>query len=239
MSQVHVEHAAAFQDLLLGAADLEEFLPALAVLAAGLAGSEEILGASLVIERPRRSRATADSGPHAARMAGPAFGNAGPGTQALAGGGTVVITDAWSESRWDGFPGMAAADGMRSMAAVPLELEGTARGVLCAYSPRPHLFQPQMLRTLEKIAQEASRTLRLALRIDAQCHRAGNLQAALESRTVVDLAVGIIMGQNGCSQQAAVEILRTVSNTRNIKIRSVAAGVVATVSERVSTHFDE
>ena len=70
-------------------------------------------------------------------------------------------------------------------------------------------------------------------------NRARNLQAALESRTVVDIAVGIIMAQNGCSQESAVEILRSVSNTRNIKIRSVAAGVVAAVSDRVRTHFEE
>nr|WP_269437542.1 ANTAR domain-containing protein [Arthrobacter zhangbolii] len=65
------------------------------------------------------------------------------------------------------------------------------------------------------------------------------MQAALESRTVVDLAAGIIMGQNSCSQQAAIDILRSVSNTRNIKIRNVAAGVVSAVSDRVNTHFDE
>lgn len=239
MTEEHTGYAAAFQELLLGAEELEAFLAGVAGLAAAHLGADGVRGCSLVIERARRARAAADSDERSARMAAAAFGNGGPGLAALAENQSVAVTDAWSETRWHGFPGTAAADGMRSMAAVPLALEGTARGALCAYSPRPHLFAPQMLRTVEKVAGEASRTLRLALRIDAHLHRARNLQAALESRTVVDLAVGIIMGQNGCSQQAAVEILRSVSNTRNVKIRSVAAGVVAAVSERVSTHFDE
>lgn len=233
------DHAGAFQDLLLRAEELQAFLTGLAGLAAAILEPNGVRGCSLIIERARRARAAADSDERAARMAMAAFGSGGPGLAALAEIQSVVITDAWSETHWRGFPGPAAAEGMRSLAAVPLALEGTARGALCTYSPRPHLFQPQVLRSVEKVAEEASRTLRLALRIDAHLHRARNLQAALESRTVVDLAVGIIMGQNGCSQQAAVEILRSVSNTRNVKIRSVAAGVVAAVSERVSTHFDE
>ncbi|MBD7996680.1 GAF and ANTAR domain-containing protein [Arthrobacter sp. Sa2CUA1] len=239
MTEELTDRAAAFQDLLLGAEELEAFLAGLAQLAAGILEADGVHGCSVVIERARRARAAADSDERSHRMAAAAFGSGGPGLAALAENQSVAITDAWSETHWRGFPGPAAAEGLRSLAAVPLALEGNSRGALCTYSPRPHLFAPQVLRRVEKVADEASRTLRLALRIDAHLHRARNLQAALESRTVVDLAVGIIMGQNGCSQQAAVEILRSVSNTRNVKIRSVAAGVVAAVSERVSTHFDE
>ncbi|MCC3282291.1 MULTISPECIES: GAF and ANTAR domain-containing protein [Arthrobacter] len=239
VTQVQAEHAAAFQDLLLCADGLEAYLAELAVLAVAIAGAAEVRGCSIVIERPRRKRVAGDSDARAARLAEPVFAAGGPGAEAITGDTSVVVTDAWTETRRGAFPGTAAVEGLRSMAAVPLALEDGARGVLCFYSPRQHLFQPAMLRTAERIAAEASGTLCLALRIDGQMHRARNLQAALESRTVVDLAVGIIMGQNGCSQQAAVEILRSVSNTRNVKIRSVAAGVVAAVSERVSTHFDE
>ena len=36
---------------------------------------------------------------------------------------------------------------------------------------------------------------------------ADDLSAAMESRTAINLACGIIMGQNKCSQERAVEIL--------------------------------
>jgi len=233
---VHSEPAAAFQELLLGAEELQAYLADAAVLTLTLLGAQ-VLGCSLLIERSRRARAEGHSDDRAARLAEPVLADGGPAAEAITTGTSVVVTDAWTERRWHGFGG--ADEGVRSLAAVPLALEGSARGVLCAFSPRPHLFQPRTLRLAERTAAEASRSLRLALRIDNHLFRARNLQAALESRTVVDIAVGIIMAQNSCSQEAAVEILRSVSNTRNIKIRSVAASVVAAVSDRVRTHFEE
>lgn len=238
MTEVRTEPAAAFQDLLLGTEELQAYLSELAVLALTLLGSQ-VLGCSVLIQRPRRVPAEGHSGGRAARGARAVFAADGPGTEAITGGASVVVTDSRSERRWNGFPGSCAEEGVRSLAAVPLALEGTARGALCAFSARPHLFQPGVLRLVERTAADASRTLRLALRIDNHLFRAQNLQAALESRTVVDIAVGIIMAQNSCSQEAAVEILRSVSNTRNTKVRSVAASVVAAVSDRVRTHFEE
>ena len=239
MAEELIEYAAAFQEVLLSAEELEACLSEMAVLAAGLLDEVQVGGCSLVIERARRTRAAGDSDQLSALLGEAAFESGGPGPEALAENRSVVVTDTWADTRWSGFPGPAPVEGLRSLAVVPLLLEGTAKGVLCTYSPYPHHFGPRVLQRIETLAGEASRTLRLALRIDAHLHRARNLQAALESRTVVDLAVGIIMGQNACSQQAAIGILRSVSNTRNIKIRSVAAGVVAAVSERVSTHFEE
>ena len=50
----------------------------------------------------------------------------------------------------------------------------------------------------------------------------------MQHRTVIDLAVGIIMGQNRCgSQEEAVAILKTASNHRNMKLRDLAAELVA------------
>ena len=128
---------------------------------------------------------------------------------------------------------------MAAFASVPVPVADPAGVVLTAYSPRPGAFGPEAVRAVERAAADTATILALALRADTQVHRAINLQAALESRTVVDLAAGIIMAQNNCSQQSAVEILRGVSNSRNVKIREVAAGVVAVVSDRVSTRSDE
>ena len=62
----------------------------------------------------------------------------------------------------------------------------------------------------------------------------------MASRTTIDLAAGAIMGQNRCNQETAMAILKTASSTRNIKLRDVAARVIASVSadDTVSTHFD-
>ena len=64
---------------------------------------------------------------------------------------------------------------------------------------------------------------------------ARDLRAAMESRTVIDLAVGILMGRNRCGQEEAVEILKRASNHRNVKLRDLAAELVASVSTAPST----
>ncbi|MBP3043899.1 ANTAR domain-containing protein [Arthrobacter jiangjiafuii] len=130
---------------------------------------------------------------------------------------------------------------MPDMAAASVPVPGVepAIAVLSCFRSRPGPLGAEDVRAVELAAAGIAPALALALRLDGQAHRANNLQAAMESRTVVDLAAGIIMGQNNCSQDRAVEILRSVSNSRNVKIRDVAAGVVAVVTDRVSTHFEE
>ena len=142
VTRVEAEHATVFQDLLLCAEGLEAYLAELAVLAVSIAGAAEVRGCSIVIERPRRQRVAGDSDARAARMAEPVFAAGGPGAEAITEGTSVVVTDAWTETRGGAFPGTAAEEGLRSMAAVPFALEDGARGVLCFYSPRQHLFQP-------------------------------------------------------------------------------------------------
>ncbi|MDF2050211.1 ANTAR domain-containing protein [Arthrobacter sp. Cr_A7] len=67
------------------------------------------------------------------------------------------------------------------------------------------------------------------------------MSAAMQSRTVIDLATGAIMAQNRCSQAAAFQVLREASNSRNVKLRDVAATVVSSVAGGTDTftYFDE
>ena len=68
---------------------------------------------------------------------------------------------------------------------------------------------------------------------------AANLKATLETRTVIDVAVGIIMAQNRCSQDEAFELLKSASSARNIKLHAVAAGVVESLGQGPTrTHFE-
>jgi AmiR/NasT family two-component response regulator len=47
------------------------------------------------------------------------------------------------------------------------------------------------------------------------------------------------MGQNRCTQEQAFDILRSASSHRNVKLRDLAAELVATVGQGpAATHFD-
>ncbi|WP_258868547.1 ANTAR domain-containing protein [Arthrobacter sp. RT-1] len=63
----------------------------------------------------------------------------------------------------------------------------------------------------------------------------------MKNRTAIDIAVGVIMAQNRCSQDAAITILRKASSSRNMKLHNVAAAVIESVSPHtpLRTFFDE
>ena len=61
----------------------------------------------------------------------------------------------------------------------------------------------------------------------------------MEHRTSIDLACGVVMAQNRCSQEEAMGILTRVSSNRNQKLRDVAADVLRNLTGgEVRTHFD-
>ncbi|MFB9071492.1 ANTAR domain-containing protein [Citricoccus parietis] len=77
------------------------------------------------------------------------------------------------------------------------------------------------------------------MRLASHHETQADLDAALQSRTSINLAVGIIMGQNRCSQDEAFKILTEVSSHRNIKVRDLAASLVGQVGQApTETHFD-
>jgi AmiR/NasT family two-component response regulator len=91
---------------------------------------------------------------------------------------------------------------------------------------------------VETYAAEAASTLQLALQLAAHRDAAANLQAAMESRTNIDIAVGIIIAQNRCTQEEAIDILRRASSHQNVKLRTLAEQLVQSVaSTPARTHF--
>ena len=83
--------------------------------------------------------------------------------------------------------------------------------------------------------------MRLAVRISAAEDLSEDLKSAMQSRTAIDHAVGVIMGQNRCSQEEAMRILTSVSSHRNQKLRDVATEMLENISggAAVQTHFTE
>jgi hypothetical protein len=61
-----------------------------------------------------------------------------------------------------------------------------------------------------------------------------------QSRTAIDTTVGVVMAQNRCDQEAAVAMLKRASGSRNVKLRDIAASVIASVAQdpSVAPHFD-
>ena len=129
--------------------------------------------------------------------------------------------------------------GVRSILAIPFQLEGETRAALNLYSHRPGRFEGRVLDLAEDFVTQTSMALRLAVRFAHYSEAAANLKATLESRTVIDVAIGVIMAQNRCSQEDAIKLLKSASSTRNTKLHSVASAIVDSLGQGpAKTHYE-
>lgn len=242
-AEVFSDVALHLQDVVLGNPCVDKVLGELAAYAAGrLSSRDEKISCGISLVRSRKSTTAAGSNPLARRMVRveDSCGN-GPGTAARETKATVRIPDLRLEERWPDYAAAAAGWGVLSVLCVPLALESPSRAVLSLYSPLPNAFRGAGTERAEAFAEQASKGLRLVLRMARLQDTRDELKAAMESRTVIDLATGAIMARNKCSQHAAFKVLLRASNTRNIKLHDVASQVVATLSGNPGavTHFDE
>jgi GAF domain-containing protein len=140
----------------------------------------------------------------------------------------VVHTDDLSvETRWNGYPAMAVAHGVRSVLSNPLLVNTSPIGALNLYAVSEHAFDADSRAAAAQLTGLAAATLTAAMRHYNEVTFTDHLRTALSSRSVIDQAIGIIIGMQRCPPDTAFDILRTVSQNRNIPLRDVAADLVA------------
>lgn len=225
--------AAFMQKLLLSSKDLTEFLADTATAAANfVADHRGRAWCAITLLRHNRPITVATSHAYAERLDETQAGfEEGPCLSSVREHRTELVPDTRSEERWSQYCRAAAEEGVLSILAVPFQLGDQAQAVLNVYFEHPDRFDAVSVRRVEEYVGIASTALRLAVRLAEQQDSQTNLQAALASRTDIDVAVGIIMSQNHCTQEVAFGILRKASNNRNVKLRDLAAQLVATVGK--------
>lgn len=163
--------------------------------------------------------------------------DAGPAPLALAAPGLQVADDT-RDPTYPPFFAVTAAVGFLSILSIPLALDGGDRAVLNFYARPAAFFTPERQHTAAVFAEQAGATARAHVRLKASEKLSDDLQAAMRSRTGIDIAIGIIVAQNRCSQDEAFGILKRASMARNIKLKDLAAGIITQAGGAgTRTHF--
>lgn len=230
------------QNLVIDSKDVNEFLHELCNFAARAVSAAVKLPVvcAVTLNRRRRTTTAAWSEDQARVMdeIQQAFGS-GPCLHAMNSGTTVLVDDTREDARWPEYGQAIAGLGQLSVLAVPLALDEDARAALNIFAPAPDAFDSAAVESAQLFAAHAQSALRLAVRVATEQQLAADLRAAMESRTGIDLAAGIIMGQNGCSQKEAMAILVKAASGRNQKLRTLAEQLVSSMSVHGPvTHFD-
>jgi GAF domain-containing protein len=228
-------------ELVLSSSDVEDFLGGLArVSARSLSepGDEILCGITLLRQRKAATVASSSAAAQAMDEIQYTFGD-GPCMTASREQETVHVEDLDVDGRWPQYAATVRGHGFRSILALPFVLEGETRAALNLYSHRPGRFDDRATELARDFVHQTSMALRLAVRFAHSSDTAADLKATLETRTVIDVAVGIIMAQNRCSQAEAFELLKTASSTRNVKLHTVASAIVDALGQGPArTHFD-
>lgn len=229
------------QDLILSTSDMQEFLNELAVLSArSVSGPGKNVLCGITLLRRRRAATVAYNSATAKAMDELQYSyKEGPCLSAAKDQRTVLVTDFRAENRWPDYAEAVAEHGLRSILSAPFTVGPGAHAAMNLYSYAPDAFDDDAVTFAEAYARQASKGLQLALRMAQYSEEVDDRGRAMESRTEIDVALGIVMAQNRCSQTEAFEILQRASSTRNVKLRVIAAEIVQRLSGSApETHFD-
>ncbi|MBV1780039.1 ANTAR domain-containing protein [Paeniglutamicibacter sp. ABSL32-1] len=164
--------------------------------------------------------------------------DAGPWLHAIRTGLPVILADS-SDSRWPDLGRELADSGFTGLLVLPLQLGPHVSGTLNFFTARIGAINDGLILDAMGYADGGSKALRMALRIAEAELKSQDLSAALESRTAIDLARGIIMAQNSCTAAEAFDFLRSASNNRNQKLHDIALAMTSRFAQSPGlTHFE-
>lgn len=156
----------------------------------------------------------------------------GPCLEAARTGEIVRVGVEEAHERWPEFARSARAAGVESYLASPLVIDKEFVGSLNLYSEKPHGFGDLDVALLRVYMAAAVAAIASTRRLAEARKLAEGLKIAMDSRAVIDQARGVLMARRGISaEQALAELSRQSQNT-NIKLRVIAARVLASVRRK-------
>ncbi|MEU0094834.1 GAF and ANTAR domain-containing protein [Kribbella sp. NPDC006257] len=152
----------------------------------------------------------------------------GPCLESLEKGVAVSVTDQSRETRWGRYGDAALELGVKSSLSLPLTVDAQTIAAMNLYGyDRPGQFTEADRERAAAFADQAATTLAFAVRAVRQSQLSEQLEHALTSRSIIDQALGLLMGQQKCDAKTAFELLRRHSQNNNRKLRDVAADLIA------------
>lgn len=151
----------------------------------------------------------------------------GPCFDAFRTGSVFRIRDLAEESRWPSWVPRAVERGARSVVSLPMSAEGRAVGALNLYSRAVDAFTAEAVSVAEIVAGHAGLASQVAAAFFQHRDLARQLSEAIQSRATIEQAKGILMGGRRCSADEAFQLLVSLSQTSNRKLRDVAEALVA------------
>lgn len=152
----------------------------------------------------------------------------GPCLDCYRGGAAVSVADLAAESqRWPRFVAAATESGFASVHAIPMRLRDEVLGTLNMFGAAPGALNPEDLNLAQALAHVATIAILQQNTTTVSSAVTPRLQAAVNSRGVLDMAKGVLAQVHGLSMATAFERLRDYARRHDQHLSEVASIVVS------------
>jgi GAF domain-containing protein len=133
----------------------------------------------------------------------------------------LVVTDVVKDKTYR-FPDIAKAEGIVSMASIPLMVGERVIGVINSYTAERHDFTKDELKILQAVANQA------AIAIENTKLRQENLsiRQALDDRKIIEQAKALLIEKEGMKEAEAYQLLQKTSRDKRKSMADVAQAIL-------------
>jgi GAF domain-containing protein len=151
----------------------------------------------------------------------------GPCVEAYRTSTVVAIADLGEEhARWPEYCATAEKLQLSSVAGIPMRLSGTSFGALNLYADGPRPWPREDIEAAVVMADMATNYLINSSKIRQQELLSEQLQHALDSKSIIEQAKGIVASENSISIDEAFNRLRSQARREKVTVRSLAEAIV-------------
>ena len=151
----------------------------------------------------------------------------GPCLDCFRGGRPVAAADLAAEAqRWPRFAAAAQQAGFAAVQALPMRLRDQVIGALNLFRAVPGAFDPADIRIGQALADVATISMLHERSMRHSDTLTEQLQAALNSRVIIEQAKGKLAGRLGLDTDQAFSVLRDHARTRNLRLSDVALAFI-------------
>ncbi|WP_259468041.1 GAF and ANTAR domain-containing protein [Rhodococcus sp. SBT000017] len=150
----------------------------------------------------------------------------GPCITAAAEGITVRSGSLETDPQWPEFGPKVGRLGVHSVLSLPLITAGGVLGAMNVYAHRPDAFDARAAELGELFAVPAAISVQNARALASAARLTEQLERALNSRAVIDQAIGVLISRSGCTGTEGYDKLRSLSQSEHKKVAVVAESIV-------------
>jgi signal transduction protein with GAF and PtsI domain len=135
----------------------------------------------------------------------------------------ITVHDVTKEKEYK-YQDIAKKEGLCSLLSLPLEVKGKVIGVINCYTSSPHKFTETEINVLTSVANQAA----IAIENTELLVKSRIIQEELEARKRIERAKGILMKEEGLTEEEAYLKIQKFAMDRRKNMREVAEAIILT-----------